>query len=163
LVLVLLLAIDAGKEQKAEAVPVHVATGLAGNVRVADLTAGLRAGNQPVARQADVLGILAGADGAALTEQGHTAQGGHGNGILASLRLPVTVAFVLLADEPLQRLLDGGAILHRHSAVGPGRRSAQQKEPTRQGAENVSGSHRHSLLGHGMSTGGQEKTSPLIS
>src|SRR5262249_12650211 len=65
LLLVLLIAVDAGEEQQTEAVPVHVANALALLTRVADEAIGLRLGHEPVPGATEVLGVFAGADSAA--------------------------------------------------------------------------------------------------
>src|SRR5262249_9158100 len=74
LVGVLLLADEAAEEQEREAVAVHVDAGLEAAAGVADQAAGLDAVEQPVAGAADVVAVLALADGAALAEERHPGQ-----------------------------------------------------------------------------------------
>src|SRR5262249_3652115 len=71
--LVLLVAVNGGEEQRGEAVAVHVAAGLGRVVGVADqavAVALLAAVHQPLGHFADLLAVLALADGAALHEEG---------------------------------------------------------------------------------------------
>src|SRR5262249_2632329 len=70
-----LVVVDAGQKVRGEAVAVHVAAGLGRVVGVADEAVAVgalhAALHEPVGAAADVVGVLALADGAALAEQGH--------------------------------------------------------------------------------------------
>ncbi len=78
---VFLIAVDGGEEEHAEAVAVHVAGRFRRIVRVADeavaIAVLLAFLHEPVGGAADVLGILAFANGAAFHEQGHTGRLAH--------------------------------------------------------------------------------------
>src|SRR5262249_20341857 len=94
-ILVVLIAVDGRKEERAEAVAVHVATGLGGVLQLTDQavagTAPLTLFHEPVRSPADVVGVLTFPDGAAFHEKGHAGEGGHGHGILVADGSPVAV------------------------------------------------------------------------
>ena len=99
-----LFAVDAGEEEQGVAVAVHVAAGLAGDVRVAEHAVGHAAGHEPIDGPADVVFVFALAEGAALHEHGHAAQAGHRQRILAAERFPVAV-LALGLGQPFQALV----------------------------------------------------------
>ena len=78
----------------------------------------MAAGHEPVDGPADVVAVLALADGAAFHEQGHAGQAGHGQRVLAAERLPVAV-LALGLGQPVEALADAGLELGR-DLVGAG-------------------------------------------
>ncbi len=140
---VVLLPVDGGKEEEGEAVAVHVAAGLAGPGGVDEESVGLGPGyagvvpvgffHEPPGAAEDVLLVLAVADGAALTQQGHAAEGRHGDGVLAVL-VPVAVLLLLLG-QPLQALVHAGPVFQRDllGAGGAGRGEGHGQAAQRHG------------------------------
>ena len=76
---------------------------------VADQPVGLDSIHQEVEGAADVVSVLALAEGAALAEKRHAAQGRHRDGILAVGPLPMSIPELALR-QPLEALLDRLAI-----------------------------------------------------
>src|SRR5262249_25675931 len=102
-----LLADQAGQEQQAEAVLVHVAPVLAADRDgVADQPVGLGLAHDEVGAPADLLAEAALAQRAALHEHGQPGDGGHGHRVGAADPLEAAVG-LLLFDQPLEALVHG--------------------------------------------------------
>src|SRR5262249_126551 len=106
-----LLADQAGQEQQAEAVLVHVAPVLAPALHgVADQPIGLGLAHDEVGALTDLPAEAALAQGAPLHEHGQPSDGGHGHRVGAADPLEAAVGLLLL-DQPAEALLDGLPVL----------------------------------------------------